>query len=95
MSPTNRERYLAACHAMQSGVAFMANHNANDLSPKHLRVGINTAHVDINSIIQLLIKKGILDQNELDIALCEGMEAEVKLYEEEIKGLSFLNVKLA
>jgi hypothetical protein len=38
-------RYLDACHAVQSGVAFDQARGSDDGSPKHLRTGVNLCKV--------------------------------------------------
>lgn len=88
-----KERYSAACHAMQSGVRGMmdveADHQQKDPmtwthSPKHLRVGVNSALVDNAALAKLLVSKGVITELELWQALVDGMEAEVRRYEEEL-----------
>ncbi len=81
----NAERYKAAAHAMQSGVAFKMQREPNgDTTPKHLRVGVNSAMVDTSTIVKLLVDKGVITMDEWFKALADGMEAEVKLYESEL-----------
>lgn len=82
-------RYLRACHAMQSGVALEHSQGSNDGSPKHLRVGINSAHVSTAALLGLLIEKGLLTYEEYVIAVADQMEAEVALYEARNKGVTF------
>lgn len=75
------DRYQAAAHAMQSGVAMEMNHNAGPTQPKHLRVGVNTAHADIGSLARLLIAKGVISEDEYLSAIADGMEQEKEAYE--------------
>ena len=75
------ERYTRALHAMQSGVALEMNKNDSH-EPKHLRVGINSAHVSQLGLINLLIEKGIVTKEEYYKAQADAMEEEVKIYEE-------------
>jgi hypothetical protein len=81
--PTPQERYAAAAHAMQSGVAMEmelpGSHPATE--PKHLRVGINSALADSSALAELLINKGILNEAEYLEALATAMESEAKRYE--------------
>jgi hypothetical protein len=77
------QRYAAACHAMQAGVAMMMNHDQHATQPKHLRVGVNSAMVEHGALANLLMAKGIVTEEEYFVALCEGMEAEVAKYEAE------------
>lgn len=76
-----RTRYVAAAHAMQSGVKADQALGSNDGTPKHLRVGINTAHADISSLTTLLIQKGLFTELEYLEALADGMEREKARYE--------------
>jgi hypothetical protein len=86
MSAKDRERYLAAAHAMQSGVALsIARGEARDMEPKHLRVGVNSALVDCAALAKLLIDKGILTEEEYERALADAMEAEVQRYRERLQ----------
>lgn len=78
---TDKDRYSAACHAMQSGVALDHARGSQDVSPKHLRVGVNVAMRDLASIASLLVAKGIITLDEIDKALADGMEDEVASYE--------------
>ena len=83
MSQEHIDRYLAAAHAMQTGVKYeQESLGSDDGSPKHLRVGINTAMTDHSSLVRLLIAKGVLTWDEYEQAICEGMEAEKQRYEE-------------
>lgn len=86
-----RERYLAAAHAMQTGVAFTMHSDPKQTDPKHLRVGINSAMVEHGALMELLLAKGILTTEEYYRALADKMEAEVQSYAEKLPG----NVKLA
>lgn len=86
----DHQRYLTACNAMQSGVAMKMTVDPQETSPKHLRVGVNSAMVDTGALIGLLIKKGVITEEELCEALADKMEEEVKLYEDALPG----NVKL-
>jgi len=74
-------RYEALCHAMQSGVAYFAGDGiSKDMTPKHLRVGVNSALVDSSALARLLMRKGVIGEVEYYEALVEGMEDEVKRY---------------
>lgn len=78
-----KDRYTAAGHAMQSGVLhLMAVTDSH--TPKHLRVGVNTAHADLASLAKLMLDKGVFTEEEYLTALAEGMEAEKARYEAEI-----------
>ena len=81
------DRYFKAAHGMQAGVAMEMNYQSGPTEPKHLRVGVNTAMVDHAGLVGLLIKKGIITQEEYELAICEAMEAEHKRYEKHISDI--------
>jgi hypothetical protein len=86
---STRDDWLAAAHAMQSGVAATmqigwpeSGDLSNETSPKHLRVGVNVALADMGSLVGLLIAKGIITDDEYMDAIVAGMQREVKKYED-------------
>lgn len=81
---TARERYADAAHAMQSGVkADMETDTRSQgaTTPKHLRVGVNSALVDSAALAWLLVSKGVITEDEYLDALASGMEREARRYE--------------
>lgn len=81
-------RYVSATHKMQSGVAFMQEQGANEIKPKHLRVDINAALCDIAALGHLLIKKGIIKEEEYVEAVASQMEEEVEKYLNKIERIT-------
>jgi hypothetical protein len=79
-----KQRYFELMHAMQSGVAFseQAGIDYGSTSPKHLRVGINSAMVNDAALTTLLLKKGIITEEEYWTALVEQLEKEVEAYKQ-------------
>lgn len=80
-----RRRYMAASHAMQSGVATeiaQFGEGRAAANPKHLRTGVNSAMVSDSALATLLIAKGIFTAAEYAEAIADAMEAEVRRYEE-------------
>jgi hypothetical protein len=82
---TPQERYRAAAHAMQSGVAMKMNFAPGETTPKHLRVGINSAMSDQGALARLLIAKGVFTEDEYLEAVADGMEAEAASYEHQLR----------
>lgn len=80
-------RYLAAVHAMQTGVAWMQGLDGGETEPKHLRVGINSAHSSINALGELLMAKGLITQLEYVTAVTEAAEREVEDYRQKLKAM--------
>lgn len=76
-----QRRYRAAAHAMQSGVGYKMQHDIGDTTPKHLRVGVNSAMVEHAALVEMLVDKGILTWTDYYRALAEGMEAEKQRYQ--------------
>lgn len=60
-----RREYLRLAHAMQAGVAMWQNYDPSETTPKHLRVGINSAMADHGALVDLLFKKGILTEERI------------------------------
>jgi polyhydroxyalkanoate synthesis regulator phasin len=79
---TDLERYQAAAHAMQSGVAMKMNYSALETTPKHLRVGVNCSMVETSAIVRLLVAKGIITAEEWTKELADEMERERDRYVE-------------
>jgi hypothetical protein len=77
------ERHQKACHAMQTGVAIEKQRNGPE-GEKHLRVGINVALVDQGALVQLLIDKGVISEDEYLEAIAVGMEKEVERCKERL-----------
>ena len=84
--------YNSAQHAMQTGVGLDQHHNPE--TPKATRVGINTALVDHASLVDLLIDKGVITDEEYTNAAIKGMEAEAKRYEDDLAEKTDANIKL-
>jgi hypothetical protein len=81
---TPQDRYAAAAHAMQSGVAAEMGHDPGPTEPKHLRVGVNSALVDSSALAELLIAKGVITEDEYLEAIATGMEREARAYEQRL-----------
>lgn len=88
-TPTNieqlRNEYLAMAHAMQSGVAMWIEvGDGQEITRKHLRVGINSAMSDHGALVALLLEKGIITEEEYYIKLIEYMKRERDSYAKKI-----------
>lgn len=89
-----QDKYYKLMHAMQSGVALMMNYDKSETSPKHLRVGVNSALIDSSALAKLLIEKKIITEEEFYTALCELAENDVKSYEQKITEITGSNTKI-
>lgn len=79
--------YEEAAHGMQSAVAFEMNKRSEPTEPKHLRVGVNAAMVDHSALVNLLIKKGIITEEEYLEELRLAMNHELDRYQKSLDPL--------
>lgn len=82
---SNYQRYFDAMHAMQAGVAMMQNYNAKETTPKDLRVGVNLSLINSSALGALLIRKGLITEEEYSEVLAEFAENDVKDYTDKIE----------
>lgn len=80
-------------HAMQSGVKYDLQSGGKD-SPKHLRVGVNSALTEISALARLLVCKGVFTYEEYAQALVDGMLEEVRRYESDLSARFKMEIKL-
>lgn len=80
------DRHYAASHAVQTGVMYELHQDPRSGEPKHLRTGLNVALCDHSALAQLLIRKGLMTEEEYLTAIAEEMEAEKRRYEERLSG---------
>lgn len=88
MEPELENRYRKASHAMQTGIALeieLAGEQGAAATPKYLRVGVNSAMSDHGALARLLIKKGIITQDEYELIIVEAMEDEALYYEKRLE----------
>lgn len=80
MTKHDEQRYAAAAHAMQAGVAMEMNYTPKPTEPKHLRVGVNAAQISVGAIASLLVAKGVFTLDEYQAAAADEMEREAETY---------------
>lgn len=78
-------RYEAAAHAMQSGVAMKMSFAPSETTPKHLRVGVNSALSNAGGLVTLLMEKGLITREEYTSAIADAMERERDIYLSELR----------
>jgi len=92
------KEYKSLVHAMQSGVAMKMNKDggpeSGETSPKHLRVGINSAMCDHAALVRLLIKKGVFTEEEYFEEIEAEMRREVERYERDLSVHYGAHIKL-
>jgi hypothetical protein len=69
---------------MQTAVQLILERGDTSATRKHLRVGVNSAMVDSGALIDLLIRKGVITEDEISKELADKMEQEVKMYRKEL-----------
>jgi hypothetical protein len=97
---TPQQRYVAAGHAVQTGVKADIETDLNQESqgattPKHLRVGLNNVMSDHGSLAALLVEKGVITEAEYLEAIAAGIEREQSRYEQLLTERFGYPVKLA
>lgn len=78
---------------MQTAVALSLGRGGDEASPKHLRVGVNSALCNQAALVRLLVSKGIITWDEYGKEVADEVEREVKRHREQL-GLPD-NVELA
>jgi hypothetical protein len=90
VSAEDRQRYLQAMHGVQTGIAFEQTVGVGNVdSHKHLRVGIDSAHISQGALAELLIEKGLITLDELEAKLAHFAERELMSYESKYPGVHF------
>lgn len=84
-----RQEYLDLMHGVQSGVAHELALYPSTASPKHVRVGINSAMVTDAAVGRLLIAKGVVTELEYAEALRDAARDERDAYEARHPGITF------
>jgi len=82
---------------MQAGVK-MEMHGVGQPTPSHhdiqARIGVNSAMVEHGALVALLVKKGVITDEEYFSSLANMMEREVRRYEEKLTERSSGRVKV-
>lgn len=58
------ERYENAAHGIQAGLDFEANSGGTAHAPTHLRINTALTKLDLESLVKLLISKGVIDAED-------------------------------
>ncbi len=86
----DRERYMQALHGVQCAIGFEQSIGAGQIdSHKHLRTGIDSAHISQGAIQELLIEKGIVTLEEITAKCAHYAERELLEYEAKYPGVHF------
>lgn len=82
-----RAQVAALSHAIQTGVAYELEKDPRSGTPKHLRTGVNIALVESGALVRLLVKKGLITEEEYYAELIAGLEDEKNTYERRVQAL--------
>lgn len=77
----DKERWHRAAHAVQSGVLLDELASDASLTAKHLRTGLNCIMSDHGALAYLLIRKGVITEEEYLSAIADQLEQEKRVYE--------------
>ncbi|MFL6116720.1 MAG: hypothetical protein ACJ786_36000 [Catenulispora sp.] len=91
----DQERYLKAMHAVQSGVMAFMEIDPTETTPKHLRTGVNSAHISVGALAKVLVEKGLITVDELWAANADVAEADVQTYQNRLREHFGTDVTLA
>jgi len=78
MNENQGRRYEAAMHKIQSAIAYALANGDEMASPKHLRVGVNSAMASDKAVAAILIEKGICTREEYVAAVVKAAEEEAQ-----------------
>lgn len=92
--PKSDLSYLDAMHAIQTGVAVHMQFEPSIATPKHLRVGIDSAMVNDAALVRLLVKKGLITHEEYGEELRLEANREVDRSEATIQAITGSKVSL-
>lgn len=76
-----KARYYALAHAVQSGVGLRIQTDLKHANPKHLRTGLNMAMCEHGALMQVLLEKGVVTEEEYYTAVMEMLEKEIESYQ--------------
>ena len=80
----DQDRYDAAAHAVQSGIAAIMGLDPKFASPKSLRTGLDCGKADMEGLVTLLIAKGVFTEAEYGTAMADAMEREKARWEADV-----------
>lgn len=86
--------YEPLAHRVQSGVAFRLDANPSSGSAKHLRTGLDLSKAEFGGLAILLVRKGLITNEEYFAAILEGIEDEVDRMECALGGMTGTKISL-
>ena len=95
---TDQARYEAACMRAKMEMEQVDLIRCEDIDLlrflKHMRVGVNSAMVDVSVMAKLLIDKGLFTEAEYVKGMADAMDREAKRYEARLSEMLSVEVKL-
>lgn len=82
-----KQEFTRLGHAIQTGVKMKISRGPDregEASPKHLRVGVNLAMCEHAALVELLVKRGIINEAEYYDSVLSKLRQEVASYEAEL-----------
>jgi hypothetical protein len=76
--------YEQALHGIQTGIALEIERGSDCASPKHLRVGVNSAMCEHAALVRLLMAKGIFTEQEYAEAITDEFNRELERVEKNV-----------
>lgn len=86
--------YLDALHAVQTGVAYTLERDNRLAEPKHVRTGIDSAMINDAALVRLLVKKGLITEEEYAEEVRLETCREVDRYEDRLEQIYGAKVTL-
>lgn len=77
------QRYMDLAHSVQSAVGWLLERDAKSGTPKHLRTGLDVTKCEQAALVNLLVDRGIITEEEYVRGINEMLEKEVQRHEAE------------
>jgi len=81
---SERLSYEQALHGIQTGIALEIERGSECASPKHLRVGVNSAMCEHAALVRLLIAKGLFTEEQYAEAITDEFNRELERLEKNV-----------
>ena len=80
-----QDEYMALMHQMQTGVAFTM-HRSDEASPKHLRVGVNSAICMVSALVKTLVEADVIIWEDFRDSEIEMLKQDIESYKSRLGG---------
>lgn len=94
ISEEKQKRYMELAHSIQCAAGFMIEAGySKEGTPKHLRTGVNMAMCEHGGLVTLLVKKGIITEDEYFDSVLETLERELQSYKDKAKEVTGADIE--